>query len=276
MEKYSYHSNFMQLSPSFISSALRIAHGISDGAREIALKSWRRSFAIESKSDGSLVSSIDQAVETLVRDTVAREMPEAGVLGEEYGHFRPDAELQWVVDPIDGTADFVHGLPTFGTVLGLFLNKEPLVGVLDFPALAERYSASKGGGAHCNGAPIKSSARWPGGRIIALPPLKSITRSGIPATPLFDVMQRYPDYRTFWTCYSQAIASSGALDASLELNLKLWDIAAGQILAEESGQAFRWLVPPEPWASGRCSAIIGAPPIVEELASVLGGRLVAA
>ncbi|WKZ56731.1 MAG: inositol monophosphatase [Bdellovibrionota bacterium] len=250
--------------------ALTIALTIAERARPIVLNRWRRAYKIEQKADGSLVSEVDQAVETLVREIVADSMPSAGVLGEEFGHTNPDAEIQWVVDPIDGTADFVHGLSTFGLVLGCFINHVSIAGMFDFPALNDRCFAAKGLGAFWNEEKIAPpGAAAPKSPLIALPPAKSLTRSDIPTTALEKLSGAFPDYRTFWTCYSQALAASGKLDASVELNLKLWDIAAAPIIAEESGRLFRWLREPTPWASGRCSAAIGRPELVDSITSIL-------
>jgi len=221
-------------------------------------------FSVEEKSDGSLVTQVDKECEEKVRALIQEQFPEHGFLGEEYGHTKSSAPFQWVIDPIDGTADFTRGMAQFGTVLGLFLNHRPICGILDFPGQNLRIWAVYRRGLKKEGRFNAPSLVRPK-PIIALPPKSAAKRSLGTDTFLSDVQQLYPDYRTFWTCLSDAHESTGALDCSVELNCKIWDVASAEILATEGGKAFAWLEPPTPWATGRCSSALGEPRIVEEL-----------
>jgi inositol-phosphate phosphatase/L-galactose 1-phosphate phosphatase/histidinol-phosphatase len=122
----------------------RIALELADAAGEILRRRFRRPMAVETKQDRSPVSQIDLEVERALRAHLERVAPEHGVIGEELGELRPDAELVWVIDPIDGTRAFVTGRPTFVTLIGLLHLGKPVIGVIDQPILAERWIGGVG------------------------------------------------------------------------------------------------------------------------------------
>jgi fructose-1,6-bisphosphatase/inositol monophosphatase family enzyme len=104
-----------------------------DEARRIVGPALERGLRVETKPDRSLVTDVDRAVERRWRDLIDRWFPDHGALGEEYPPTRPASAFQWIMDPIDGTEEFVHGIPTFGTMLALHHRGVPLVGVIDHP-----------------------------------------------------------------------------------------------------------------------------------------------
>ena len=112
-------------------------------------------FSVETKLDRSLVTDVDRAVERRWRELIERWFPDHGALGEEYPPTRPASAFQWIMDPIDGTEEFVHGIPTFGTMLALHHRGVPLVGVIDHPALDIRVNAGVGLGTHRNGRRVR-------------------------------------------------------------------------------------------------------------------------
>jgi histidinol-phosphatase len=246
-----------------VSTMLRI----TDVTRSHILKAVTEGFTVEEKPDGSLVTPVDMEAEQKARAIISETFPSHGFLGEEFGHTKPEAAVQWVIDPIDGTADFTRGVPLYGTVLAAFAGERPLMGVLDFPGLNLRVWASYGGGFKREGSALASSNVRPK-PIISLPPLHSIGRFNLSPAFLEAARAKFPDHRSYWTCFSYALSSSGALDCSVELFCKIWDVAAAEILATENGKAVAWLQHPEPWAGGKCSMAIGDPTIVREIAAL--------
>jgi fructose-1,6-bisphosphatase/inositol monophosphatase family enzyme len=228
-----------------------------------------RGFEVEVKPDGSLVTPVDKECEQKVRSVVDAKFPEHGFLGEEFGHTHPSSPWQWVIDPIDGTADFTRGMAQFGTVIAVCFKQLPFAGLLDFPALNLRLWAVYRQGLHTEGS-VNLPRGGEASPMLALPPLYAAKRHGAEGLPngekfLHEVQQTFPNYRSFWTCLSYGYASVGAIDAAIELNCKLWDVASAEILAVEGGKEFTWLSAPSPWASGRCSSVVGAPHLVKSI-----------
>lgn len=114
------------------------------GAR--AMESFRKPLEVEVKGDESPVTAADRAAEQLMRDAIAERFPEHGILGEEYGRDGMDADCVWVVDPIDGTRSFITGWPIWGTLLALACGGRPEIGIIEMPALGERWIAAHGVG----------------------------------------------------------------------------------------------------------------------------------
>src|SRR4051812_46576324 len=105
-----------QLAPSDIADLQSAALEFADTARAIIVSAWRSGFSAERKRDGSFVTNVDLEVEDKLRTLITRRYPEHGILGEEFPPARPGALFQWILDPIDGTEDFVHRVPTFGSI----------------------------------------------------------------------------------------------------------------------------------------------------------------
>ena len=107
-----------------------------------------------SKADDSPVTIADRETEMVIRQEIEKRFPDHGIIGEEYGITRPDASIQWVLDPIDGTKSFIHGIPFYTTLIGIMIDKEPMVGVINAPALDECCVAGKGLGLILMGNPV--------------------------------------------------------------------------------------------------------------------------
>jgi myo-inositol-1(or 4)-monophosphatase len=104
---------------------------------KVVKKHFRKSISIESKSDQSPVTIADRKAEEKMRELIMKQFPAHGILGEEYGAYKPDARYQWILDPIDGTKSFICGAVSFGTLIALLENKKPLLGVFYQPILNE-------------------------------------------------------------------------------------------------------------------------------------------
>ena len=126
------------------SSLIKLAEILADTAADEIMKYFRGTFDIDAKSDASPVTIADKAAEAAMRLVIEDAQPEHGIIGEEMGNLKPDAEYVWVLDPIDGTQSFVTGKPLFGTLIALMRNGTPILGVMNIPALNERWIGVEG------------------------------------------------------------------------------------------------------------------------------------
>ncbi|MEM6675648.1 MAG: inositol monophosphatase family protein [Planctomycetota bacterium] len=123
---------------------VRLATRLADEARTYLVDAFPRRGEVEIKSDGTPVTPFDRGLEERLRAILAREAPDHGVRGEEFGDERPDAELVWILDPIDGTKAFLTGKPTFGTLIALARGGVPILGVIECPLAGERWIGGDG------------------------------------------------------------------------------------------------------------------------------------
>jgi len=134
---------------------LDLAIELADEARAFVRPHFRSRVSIEAKVDGSPVTEIDIALEARLRERIHARFPEHGVIGEEGGAERVDADWVWVLDPIDGTQSFILGKPTFASLIGLMFRGEPVLGVIEHPALGDRWVGAAGSATLFNGAPAR-------------------------------------------------------------------------------------------------------------------------
>src|SRR3954470_8534602 len=126
---------------------LAFALDACDAADAIAMTHFRRDLVLERKPDRTFVTVADQGIEREIRGRIQARYPDHGLVGEEYGTVSGDARTRWIIDPIDGTHNYIRGIPLFGTLLGLEHEGELQVGVVSAPAIRERWYAWRGGGA---------------------------------------------------------------------------------------------------------------------------------
>lgn len=228
-------------------------------------------FEVKRKPDNSFVTSVDLKVEDHLRGLIRQNFPEHGIIGEEYPPMNPQAAYQWIMDPIDGTEDFVHRVPTFGTILALHYRGEPVVGVIDHPALDLRVSAAFGLGAYHNNARVTLSDLDPaaidGSERVILPSRANFVRYSDDGRYFDALVQAHPNHRIYRSCYAHACAAIGSADATIDFGNPIWDFAASRILIEEAGGKFitvrAWDVP----SLGRVyGSIMGKPVLVDRLA----------
>jgi histidinol-phosphatase len=212
-----------------------------DATDAIAMQHFRRDLQLEQKPDRSFVTVADTAVERLLRERIADAYPDHGVVGEEFGTEAGAATTRWYVDPIDGTHNYLRGVPIFGTLLAVERDGELQAAVISAPALRERWYGWRGGGAWAMGGSrtIATSIRVSGIADLAdasvlytSPPM--LARSGrAPGFPsLIDRAWRDRGFGDFW---SYTLVAEGAAEAMVEVDLKPWDAAAPTLLVEESG-----------------------------------------
>lgn len=223
-----------------IQALLTFAVSLVATSRRVIARYRRRGFSTELKADASYVTEVDTAVERSLRTAIRRRFPGHGILGEEFASVNPEAAFRWILDPIDGTDNFAHGIPTFGTIIGLHHHGVPLVGVIDHPALKLTYSAGRGLGAFCNGKRIgvDDYAHIRGGHeIINTTAPDNLVKTG--ELYRLELIQRsFPNTRIYRDCFAHTRVFQGSAAAMVDMNLRLWDIAASQVLVEEAGGKF--------------------------------------
>lgn len=250
-----------------LSALARIAGRAADRARPEILSRFR-SVAVETKADGSPVTEADRAAERAIRELLAEETPDVPILGEEYGGEREAAGRRWVVDPIDGTIAFSRGIPLFGTLIALVEDGEPVVGVIDLPALGDRTVAWRGGGCRRNGEPVRASRAADLSRaIVSHGDLFCFDRAGERAA-LERMTREIPIFRGYTDAFGHALVCCGAVDAMVDLDLNPWDMAATRVCVNEAGG--RAVVTPE--RNGKSGLVFGAPALVDVLAGMLAAR----
>jgi histidinol-phosphatase len=220
----------------FHSAALEMA----DEARRIITPALEGRFRVDTKLDRSLVTDIDRAVERRLREMIERWFPDHGVIGEEEAPLRPESPYQWIIDPVDGTEELVHGIPTFGTMLALQHEADVVVGVIDHSALDVRVNAAIGIGAYRNGRRLQlEDMPMPlDGKAVVMTARLNFVRH-VDEGPIFDTLTRtYPNHRIFRAAYAHTAVVSGAADVMVDAHNHVWDVAASQILIEEAGGVY--------------------------------------
>ncbi|MGE5225858.1 MAG: inositol monophosphatase family protein [Planctomycetaceae bacterium] len=215
---------------------LAFAQAVADRADALALSSFRRTgLEVRRKPDRTLVTEADLAVETMVRAELASAFPDDLVLGEEEGGTTdPDGRV-WVLDPIDGTANYARGVPIWATLLALRIDGVGVLGLASAPALGERYVATRGRGATLNGAPIHASAVADvADAHVLYGELKDVL-DGPRGPGVEDLIRSCWRDRGFGDFWGHALVASGAAEVMLDPTLNLWDYAAVEVIVTEAG-----------------------------------------
>jgi inositol-phosphate phosphatase/L-galactose 1-phosphate phosphatase/histidinol-phosphatase len=198
------------------------------------LRHFRQAIAIEDKDDLSPVTIADREAEAVMRRAIAERFPEHGILGEEYGPERADAALVWVLDPIDGTKSFITGKPLFGTLIALAQDGRPVLGVIDMPALDERFVGHEGGSASFNGTPIRTR----GGTALGAAHLHATSPAmftGSDERRFASLGQRVKHAIFGGDCHNYALLAAGWTDLVVEAQLKPYDYCAPAALIQAAG-----------------------------------------
>jgi histidinol-phosphatase len=216
-----------------LEAELAFARDMADRAREISLPLFRRGVEVRLKADRSPVTEADLAIEELFRKEAARTFPTDAVTGEE-GGLAAGGNRVWIIDPIDGTKNFAAGIQVWGTLIALEAEGERVLGLVDAPALGERYEAVRGAGARMNGDPIRVSATGSlAEATLAHPSLSEWPEESRPALMVvLGEARRAVGFGDFW---GHCLVARGAADAMLESRLRIWDWAAVEVLVEEAG-----------------------------------------
>ncbi len=213
---------------------LALASELADAAGAAIRPYFRTALAVDDKADLSPVTAADRAAEQAMRRLIAARFPQHGIIGEEYGREREDAEFVWVLDPIDGTKSFISGVPLFGTLIALAQRGKPILGIIDQPISRERWIGAAGRATTHNGAAARCRAC-----------------SGIAAATVFATtpdMFKGPDAPAFARvagaaklvrygadCYAYGLVALGFVDVVVEAELKTYDFGAMLPIIEGAG-----------------------------------------
>lgn len=223
---------------------LELALALADAADGITMARFGAlDLRVDQKPDLTPVTDADRAVESEVRDVLAAQRPADAIFGEEEGGTPVFSGRQWVIDPIDGTKNFVRGVPVWASLIALLEDGVPTVGVVSAPALNRRWWAGHGLGAHASSggsAPRRLSVSAVGDLGSASLSYSDLTTGWEPGTrerfvDLTDAVWRTRAYGDF---YSYCLVAEGAVDIAVEPEVKLWDIAPLDVLVREAGGEF--------------------------------------
>ena len=213
-----------------LNELLEFAVEIARGAGEITLQYFRKQPETSRKSDGSFVTIADRQAESYLRQRIAGRFPDDGILGEEEGETEGTSGRRWILDPIDGTFAFVHGVPLYGVLIAVEIEGDLTVGVVNMPALGEIVSAAKGLGCFFNGEPARVS------KTAELKDALLLSTSFVSATELLQARAKVS--RTWGDCYGYVLVATGRADIMLDPVMNLWDCAPLLPIMEEAGGTF--------------------------------------
>jgi inositol-phosphate phosphatase/L-galactose 1-phosphate phosphatase/histidinol-phosphatase len=217
-----------------LDSSLVLANDLADAAGAAIRPYFRTALAVDDKADLSPVTAADRAAEQAMRRMIAERFPEHGIIGEEYGREREDAEFVWVLDPIDGTKAFISGLPLFGTLIALAQHGKPIVGIIDQPISRERWVGAAGRATTHNGAPVRCRA-CPGVAAATLFATTPDMFKGADADAFGRAARAAKLVRYGADCYATGLLALGCIDLVIEADLKPYDYSALIPIVEGAG-----------------------------------------
>ena len=236
-------------------AALALAQQLADAARRIAVHHFRTPVDVQRKGDGTPVTAVDREIETGMRAMIRAAFPEHAIRGEEFPA-EGDGEFSWLLDPIDGTKSFISGFPLFGSLIALLEGDRPVIGVIEAPAVGERWVGCEGRPTLFNGNPVRTSRRSSIADAVVYTTtpetFNTAERRRFEALAARAALRRYGG-----DCYLYGMLASGSCELVIEVQLKPHDFMAAIPVVEGAG--------------GRISDWRGAP-----LTSASDGRVVAA
>jgi myo-inositol-1(or 4)-monophosphatase len=217
---------------------LKIALKTAELAEENILKFYQNDVGVEWKADKTPVTIADKGTEEIARKFWAKETPGFGVIGEEFGIESPDAEYQWVIDPIDGTKSFIHGVPLFGTLIGLWHKNVPIASVIRLPAMKSAVWAVNGGGAFLDGREVRASkVSQLSDALVLSGTVNTMEDKGFGEG--FTKLRRSARLHRGWgDCYGYYLVAAGRAEIMVDPVVSMWDIAPFPLLMKEAGGKF--------------------------------------
>lgn len=199
----------------------------------------KKSLKIDEKRDDTPVTEADRQAERLIRDAIAKRFPDDGIFGEEFDEKPSMNHRRWILDPIDGTRSFIHGVPLFGVMIALEVERSMQAGVINFPALGELYYAEKGGGAHMNGSIVSVSEISDPRAATVVFTEKEYLLDPPTEHPVDRLRHEAGLVRGWGDCYGHMLVASGRADVAVDKEMSPWDCAAIiPIVTEAGGMCF--------------------------------------
>ncbi len=229
-----------------IGAAVEAALAACDEADAISLASFRRAIRIEAKPDASFVTEADTAVERAIRERISGRFPDHGLVGEEYGTSESESGRRWIIDPIDGTHNYMRGVPVYATLIALEIEGRLAVGAVSAPALHRRWFSWEGGGAWAvetvSGGWDRDSAQR-----LAVSAVDRLDEASLVYSSFASIEEsgRAPGFgpllgkvwrdRGLGDFYGYMLVAEGAAEVMVEAELKLWDLAGPRAVMEHAG-----------------------------------------
>lgn len=217
---------------------LEFAERLARDAGSIALSYFGKNPQREQKPDGSIVTIADREAEQRMRRRIEERYPGDGIVGEEFGVRRGSSGRRWIIDPIDGTFAYAHGVPLFGVLVGAEIDGEAAVGVAHMPVLDEMVAAAKGFGCRWNGRRAKTSAiASVGAALIVCGDFHACDMHGFGEAA--QRLQAAAQERRGWgDCYGHILVATGRAEIALDPIMSIWDCAALAPIVQEAGGTF--------------------------------------
>ena len=216
---------------------LEFAGDLALEAGRLTLEYFRQSLEVETKADNSPVTIADRRTEQFLRERIMAEFPDHGIMGEEFPEHQPGARWRWILDPIDGTLPFIHGIPLYTVLIALECSGESVLGVIHNPALSETVAAATGYGCTFNGETCRVST------------CSELEKARLNVTDYGELCRRRPRFtesllskvgpaRGWADAYSYLLVATGRADIGLDPIMSIWDSAALKPIIEEAGGRF--------------------------------------
>ncbi|HJZ14313.1 MAG TPA: histidinol-phosphatase [Stellaceae bacterium] len=220
--------------PHELDDFITLALSLADAAGEAIRPYFRQPLAVDDKSDLTPVTAADRAAELAMRSLIENRFPEHGIIGEEFGRARENADFVWTLDPIDGTKSFISGVPLFGTLIALTRARRPILGIIDQPISRERWVGVAGRSTTLNGAVVhcRACAGLAAATLFATTP--DMFKGG-DATAFARVSGAVKLTRFGADCYAYGLLAAGLIDLVLEASLKPYDFCAMVPIVEGAG-----------------------------------------
>lgn len=217
---------------------LEFAVGLARGAGDITLRHFRQPFTPDRKADGSFVTQADREAERFIRARIEEKFPHDSVLGEEEETRAGSSGRQWIIDPVDGTYSFVHGVPLYGVLIALEIGGEACLGVVNLPALGEIVYAARGAGCYWNDTRARVSATSSlADALLLSTDFGTCEQYGF-GEAARSLEQGAGARRTWGDCYGHVLVATGRAEVMLDPVMNLWDCAPLLPILEEAGGTF--------------------------------------
>lgn len=222
-----------------------IAEELLEWAKKVAvhggqhtLKYFKKDIEIELKKDHTPVTLADKEAEWMMREMITEQFPEHGILGEEFGNEKAESPIQWIIDPIDGTFSFIHGVPLYTTLIGVVVEHKPVIGVIYAPALDELCDAATGLGTRLNDVTCQvRECQSLSEATLLTTEYKDIVGMGYESNYRI-LMDRIRIHRSWGDAYGHMLVATGRADIMFDPILNIWDAAPLLTVVVQAGGSF--------------------------------------